>query len=383
MSAALPVRSDEALAAARDVTSRLAAHADPATVDRDAFAALVRYEVHARDAPAGPTRTRTIQQDYEADAFTRFRRVKGLIRETVVANDALGLTNDSSTPGVPVSPQALEVNADDPAWWKTYAVERRRGVVNADPARDFDFPRSGEKAEAFLDWLQGVEDDEVLEIVQRSGGRIVARDRWQDVYVRRSYGRGLKHANARLREAGVDVDAIDDVVRLFNQPIHAETLSQLFTRNFTELQGITDAMDQEISRQLTQGFAEGWGPRKMARELNDRVDAVGITRARTMARTETIRTHSEATLNRYERMLGPDAQVTGKAEWRTAGDDRVCPICEGLEGQTFALDEARGMLPIHPNCRCSWLPVVGSANVATAPVDTIVAQRVYDHVVAG
>ena len=150
----------------------------------------------------------------------------------------------------------------------------------------------------------------------------------------------------------------------FNAPIHADALGILYTRNYRELKGITDAMDQEISRVLTRGFAEGWNPRKMAREINDRVDKVGLTRARTLARTETIHAHSEATLNRYESMLGADAQVTGKAELLTAGDRRVCPICESLEGTVFSLTEARGVVPVHPNCRCAFLPVVNESRAA-------------------
>jgi len=40
----------------------------------------------------------------------------------------------------------------------------------------------------------------------------------------------------------------------------------------------------------------------------------------------------------------------------TAGDDRVCDICEELEGQVFTLSEARDVLPAHENCRCTFVP---------------------------
>lgn len=277
----------------------------------------------------------------------------------MVANDALGLGADDDRSGA-----VLEVQSSDPRWWAEYVAERRAGVIQASPAREFDFPTDddGEKVDAFLDWLQAAEDDEVLEVFRRtSSGGVAVREEWQDIYVRRSYAKGVEYANARLREQGVDVDAID-TAQLFNTPIHADALGILSTRNFRELQGITDEMDRQISRVLTEGFAQGQNPRVMARNINEVVDDVGITRARTLARTETINAHAESTLNRFERILGPDAEVTGSAEWSTAGDNRVCAICAGLEGTVYELDDARGLIPVHPSCRCVWIPVVRSAS---------------------
>ena len=50
--------------------------------------------------------------------------------------------------------------------------------------------------------------------------------------------------------------------------------------------------------------------------------------------------------------------VIVKAEWMTAGDDRVCPICASLQGQVFSLDEIEPLIPRHPNCRCIALPLL-------------------------
>jgi SPP1 gp7 family putative phage head morphogenesis protein len=109
-------------------------------------------------------------------------------------------------------------------------------------------------------------------------------------------------------------------------------------------------------------MAEGRSPLDIAEALVDRVERVGLTRARLIARTEVIGAHAEATLNAYE-----EAGVTGvevEAEWTTAGDDRVCPECESMEGRSFTLAEARGMIPAHPNCRCAFLPkIVGGSGI--------------------
>jgi SPP1 gp7 family putative phage head morphogenesis protein len=50
--------------------------------------------------------------------------------------------------------------------------------------------------------------------------------------------------------------------------------------------------------------------------------------------------------------------VTVDAEYTTADDNKVCPKCRQLEGNVYTIDEARGIIPVHPNCRCAWNPVV-------------------------
>jgi SPP1 gp7 family putative phage head morphogenesis protein len=46
----------------------------------------------------------------------------------------------------------------------------------------------------------------------------------------------------------------------------------------------------------------------------------------------------------------------------TAGDLRVCPMCQGLNGKVYTIKEARGLIPVHPQCRCAWVPVMMANN---------------------
>ena len=44
-------------------------------------------------------------------------------------------------------------------------------------------------------------------------------------------------------------------------------------------------------------------------------------------------------------------------EIATAGDTRVCPVCEGLEGQVFRFADrmpGTNFPPLHPWCRCTF-----------------------------
>ncbi len=226
----------------------------------------------------------------------------------------------------------------------------------------YTFPTDIGKVPAFRRWLDRKVDQGILEVVSREGATITGRRNWQDVFVRSAYQKGLSDAYGRLAETGY-VNPLEISGRfmapspsMFNVPIHAKTLESLFTRNFEDLRGITDAMSAKISRTLTQGLAEGRSPLKIASLLRKEVDGIGIRRARVLARTEIIRSHFEATLNSFQQ-AGVEG-VNVEAEWLTAGDGRVCSRCGSLQGKVFTIENARGMIPAHPNCRCSVIPVV-------------------------
>lgn len=274
-------------------------------------------------ASKDPTKTIVHRQNYEAAFYKRFRRLKGLIRTTVEENDALRIGDPS-----------------------------RRGRL-ASPRDDFRFEENAQKQAAFEGWLQGAIEDEIL---QQVGERALLQGRhYTGSFVRATVRKAIELARSRLRQAGVDVPdmAVDAVL---NRPIHKSTLRKMYRRHFRALEGVTQEMDRQMSRTLTEGFAQGWHPRKMASELNDRIDKVGIKRARTVAQTETIRTHAESTLDSYER--SGTEQVVKETEFSDSDDERVCEECEDLDGTTYTTDEARGVIPVHPNCRCSFLPVI-------------------------
>lgn len=216
----------------------------------------------------------------------------------------------------------------------------------------FDFVRDPNRAGAFIKWVQQQSDLTVLRgpSVASSGMRS-----WQDVYISSAYQRGLASAAKNLRGQGVEVrDTWIDSA--FFQPIHADRAGLIYTRAFTELEGVTQAMATRMSQSIAKGVIEGKGMRQIARELLRDVNNIGLTRARMIARTEVISAHAEASINAYK-----EAGLSGvkvKAEFTTAQDNKVCPRCEALEGRVINIDQASGLIPVHPNCRCAWLPVV-------------------------
>lgn len=302
-----------------------------------------RFESNRRD----PTRTATIRKRYSAQLYKRYRAIQMAVTEYVGRRDILGL---SSRPGLN-SRYDMNVNPPSPG-----------GVPNVPPPKpSYDFPTKDERIRRFREWLESSSDAVVLGSSGPSGNV------WTDDYIRYAYGKGATQADAKLRAAGYTVPDLD-LTEAFQTPIHQDTLSLFYRRQYDGLRGINDAMGKDVSRVLTESFLAGENPMDAARTINQVVSNVGINRARTLAHTEMIWTHSESTLNRFEQVLGSGGQIRLMAEWITAGDDRVCPECESLEGELFTVAEARNLIPLHPRCRCSWLP---------ARIDPVTGEVIY------
>lgn len=300
---------------------------------------------HAHVNRVDPTRTTTLRKRYERDLKRRFRGLRRAIIEMIVVDDVFGLQNETATTSSPTALMARRT---------LHARVRKPGK------KAFAFTREDQKVSAFMDWIARAESQDILEVTPGTPLRQAASSSWQNVYLRSAYQKGLANAGAQMSRQGVTVE--DSWLQsAFFRPVHADRAGLIFTRSFSQLSGITDAMDGQISRVLAQGIVEGIGARQLARRIADRID-VGMTRARVLARTEVIAAHAEASLNSYAE-AGVEG-VTVLSEFSTAEDDKVCPKCEeldalyGANGRPLPLNEARGIIPVHPNCRCAWVPVV-------------------------
>lgn len=271
-----------------------------------------------------PTRTRTLRGEYATAITKRFRRLKGLVRTTIVDNDAFGL-------------RASLAEARD----------------------DFDFPTDAGKQSAFMQWFRQALHDDVLE--ELPDGRVRRGNHYTGSFARSAYQKGLRLAQQALARLGVDITvgtplgestSAATVEPLFNMPVHRDALELLYTRHYSALEGITDAVGKDVSRVLTESFVEGVGPREMARRINGQIDDIGINRARTLARSETINTHNQSALNRYEQ------SPVEKVEIIEVLDRRTCAECAAADGEIITIQEARSRTSAHANCRRAFGPVV-------------------------
>ncbi|WP_394743350.1 minor capsid protein [Natronococcus roseus] len=283
-----------------------------------------------------PTSTATLRGNYAGhlrgyyDAFIR------AVNVSIKENDALGLGAES------MGQSTLE----------KYGIEPFSNRTNLESNR--------EKHDEFMSWLRNQQDSGAVEVISRE----------ENTYIRSAYESGLRDAHGHLTDAGID-PLIDpgDMGDAFNAPLHQDTLELMYSRNYEGLQGIDEAVDREVSRVLTEGLQEGKNPRDLSRTVTDRVDSIGRTRAGTLAQTEVIRTHGEAALNSYER--NGIEEVEGVAEFRHAGDDRVCDRCRDIGGTRYEIEEARGVIPVHPRCRCTFVPITSG----TPSAESLAAYR--------
>lgn len=234
----------------------------------------------------------------------------------------------------------------------------------------FAFRSSAKQLEAFQQWLQKQVDQGVLPKPTGS----TSEGYWRS-FVEEGYRKGAGRAFDDTRkpyargyaEKGTSVNDFYEGTRYeflrssFAQPETISKVELLASRTYTDLKGVTSTMGVRMGQTLAQGLAEGQNPRVIARRLNQTIQTLGKNRAKAIAQTEIIRAHAEGQLDSIQR-LGIKT-VTVMAEWSTAGDDRVCPACEALEGAVMTLREARGIIPRHTNCRCTFLP----ANVGEKP----------------
>ncbi len=272
-----------------------------------------------------PTRTTMLRHQFEAEMARRFRRLQKSITKMIVTEDAFGLSTDSRNP---FTGQGFVSN------------QRWRFLSNV------------QKVAQFKQWLNSQVQQEIL---QEGEGTSVGR------FIQSAWRKGVDQAyfaarRAKMMKAGEYNAAYQEFLQSsFGGSISLERVQLLQTRAFELLEGITKAMASKVTDTLTDGFIRGINPNEIAKNLNQEVSKIGINRARTLARTEVIRAHAEGSLDGFEK-LGV-TEIGARIEWSSSPDSRRCKLCESLHGVVFTVKRARGLLPRHPNCRCSWKPV--------------------------
>lgn len=232
------------------------------------------------------------------------------------------------------------------------------------------------KLAAFVDWIKSQMSKKVLAKAQALGQDNI--DHWLGKYITDVFTKGMSRSWDYLKKTpGVKLDFYrggkQEFLRSsFFRPVTIERVKLLITRSLNELEGMTDAIATQVQRTLADGFIRGENPFDIARRINKDVDQIGLKRAQAIARSEVVRAYNEGALEGME-LLGVE-EVGVMVEWRTSrlgttkrGNPSPCAICAPLEGVVMPIKKARGLLPRHPSCLCSWIP----ANVGEDQKDQI------------
>ena len=203
------------------------------------------------------------------------------------------------------------------------------------------------RLERFDIWLRQISE----ELILPGGVTVTSSDlNWLLEYFKEAYDRGVSKSNSDLART-LGRNQIPEIFSAFDLPYHIEKTGFLFSRDFTQLRGITEAMGQQINLHLSDGLLQGYNPKKIAKKLNERVDKIGITRSKLLARTEIINTHNLGYVNeglRLSEVLGEEVVY----EWISSGDGKVRPEHTTRNRKIYSYDKVIQLIG-EPNCRCS------------------------------
>jgi SPP1 gp7 family putative phage head morphogenesis protein len=297
------------------------------------------FKTHIKN-PQDPANILRLQLKYERALLKKFTDIEKIIKYAIVDRDVFGLNEQ-------------------------FAIMQ----LTPPPQRAFSFDTNTKKIQAFIEWLNSLINEDLLRLGTMADiGNV--NEFWGNVYIFESYQRGVQDIRFDLKQQGIydfmDIDAV------MHAPVHLNRVAQMFLRNYENLKGITSDMGKQLSTALSEGFINGLWPRDIAKNLVELIekgkmsdiaikDKIGRTistknRASLLARTECIAAHVNGAVEECLRMGYEKGQIF--AEYIAGYDDRVCDECARLHMEVFTLEEIRNMIPMHPQCRCTFVPIV-------------------------
>lgn len=315
------------------------------------------FHQDARASRFDPSGSGAIRLSLRTAMVSRLRKMRSILRDQLITNDLLGLNMGSVSSSM------------------TGSVATAGGAT---------------KVKVF----QAVVDDALKNTFLGADGSYIRP------YVQKAYDRGQAFASKNAKASPTAMTPQDEKERV-------DTLNSL---TYSEMQGIAEAVSQQLVRIAADGILTKKSPAKMLAAMNVRLERTGVSRIKALADFTVTRTFNEATLDTYK-LAGVESvglvperrkpkKVLGDAIWRdarrgtgagsrisravvpsrstvsrirksqarleaigavnvqTAEDDDVCPICEDIsENGPYGMDTARSLIPAHPYCRCVFIPV--------------------------
>lgn len=307
-----------------------------------------RQHVCDREPSGDPTGTTHFRLRYRAMIDARWRQLSNAMRKVIIDQDFFGIQS------LPTKGVALTVSVLVPR-------EQRVG--------------------AFKTWLDQVVD----RIVMANGAEYLKP------MIAVPYAEGVVRAKLQTKS---DAD-----------PMSRTTGSDLHQLAVSELRGIADTVSQHLTRRAADGLNIGLDAVQLWQHLDQGILTYGEQRSHTMVNLLVVKAFNLGTLDQYEaagvaRVIsipetarafvtdaprkqwykGPGSRIKkgatpsartmariraaqkrierlGRVDILTAGDDKVCPVCEDIaENGPYTVNEARSLIPAHPNCRCAFIP---------------------------
>ena len=144
-------------------------------------------------------------------------------------------------------------------------------------------------------------------------------------------------------------------------PNHLEALDILKARQLQLLKNVTTDMAANHREIAAEGLRTGVGKTELANRISKSINGISFTRAQAIAATEITNGHAEATLDTLDSLGVRTVQALVEFTLNVHGFAEPCPQCVALAGQTFTVQGARGIIPVHVHCQCGWVAAIGQA----------------------
>lgn len=166
-----------------------------------------------------------------------------------------------------------------------------------------------------------------------------------------SIAHGRKWADKNMVQLGVTTIAPTYAnAKPFYLPPEQKMMEMYKDKMMSEIRGLTSYQATSLKREMLAAFNNGETINQITRRVRD-VTGKSISKSITIARTETLAAGNAAAKERYK---GFGVEMV---EWVASLDDSVCEECESEHGNVYPIDDAPD-LPVHPNCRCTLVPVI-------------------------
>ncbi len=278
---------------------------------------------HVHDAPTGssdPTGTKLIRDKFKYDFQKRWQTLVRLTTEAVTKNDLIGLSVQS------------------------IAHSSQTG---------------GDLIKTFQNWF----DTALHQILFPGNGQ------WMFHYFDKAQTLAFKHSRKDAPLAWPIVES-------------SGTGALIRSTAVVELQGIMEAVSQQVVRTVSHGLLTKLRPAKIARLISEIVRSIGKHRSYAMVDYMIVKMFNETTLDVLEKsgvthvgilpeyvQVRPPPVLTdavksprtfsrrSEVDVLTAGDQKVCIICEKIaKNGPYKIKDAHGLIPAHAGCRCGFVP---------------------------
>jgi len=227
-----------------------------------------------------------------------------------------------------------------------------------------------------LDWMQ-IFLDEQFKVALLAGD-------WYKKYIEDAYVKGVRRGIRYTK--GKELFWLDSPsaqgleVAFIRQVSNSYTLETLKQKTLSNLTTIVQAVSGRILSDLSILLVRGASEKDIYKNLQQTIQKIGVQRTRTVARTEVVRAQSYGLLDSFQGFGVTKVKVVAETnktitsnenvEYISSNDRKVCSLCSPFDGKIMTVQEAYGLIPVHPNCRCSF---IGSSAKKSADVGSLIS----------